>query len=77
MSYEDKINNALLTAREIAEEDVRKCKNIGIFGLEIIKKIYEKKKGKPVNILTHCNAGWLATVDYGTAIAPIYSAQEK
>ena len=47
---------------------------MGEFGLEIIKEIAKKKKGKTVNILTHCNAGWLATIDWGTATAPIYKA---
>ncbi len=64
-------------AAEIADEDVRLCESIGENGLEIIKSIAEKKpKGSVVNILTHCNAGWLATVDWGTAISPIYKAYE-
>lgn len=64
-------------AAEIADEDVRLCESIGENGLAIIKSIAEKKpKGSVVNILTHCNAGWLATVDWGTAISPIYKAYE-
>jgi len=64
-------------AAEIADEDVELNRAIGRHGLEIIKEIAAKKKpGEPVNILTHCNAGWLATVDYGTATAPIYLAME-
>ncbi|MEX0404982.1 S-methyl-5-thioribose-1-phosphate isomerase [Aquibium sp. LZ166] len=64
-------------AAEIADEDVELNRGIGRNGLEIIRKIAAKKKpGEPVNILTHCNAGWLATVDYGTATAPIYLATE-
>ena len=64
-------------AAEIADEDVELNRGIGRHGLEIIKKIADTKKpGEPVNILTHCNAGWLATVDYGTATAPIYLAAE-
>jgi methylthioribose-1-phosphate isomerase len=47
---------------------------IGVHGLKLIRKIARRKKGKPVNILTHCNAGWLATVDWGTATSPIYQA---
>ncbi|MEH6532402.1 MAG: S-methyl-5-thioribose-1-phosphate isomerase [Photobacterium frigidiphilum] len=68
---------AYLLAAEIADEDVKLCESIGEHGLEIIKEIAAKKAvGEPVNILTHCNAGWLATVDWGTAISPIYKAHE-
>ncbi|MDV7105351.1 S-methyl-5-thioribose-1-phosphate isomerase [Vibrio sp. TH_r3] len=64
-------------AKTIADEDVRLCEKIGENGLEIIRKIAsEKPEGSTVNILTHCNAGWLATVDWGTAISPIYKAHE-
>jgi methylthioribose-1-phosphate isomerase len=64
-------------AAEIADEDVALNRAIGENGLAIIRKIAAcKKPGEPVNILTHCNAGWLATVDYGTATAPIYLALE-
>jgi methylthioribose-1-phosphate isomerase len=64
-------------AAEIADEDVGLNRAIGANGLEIIKAIAARKQpGEPVNILTHCNAGWLATVDYGTATAPIYLAVE-
>ena len=64
-------------AAEIADEDVELNRSIGRNGLEIIREIAARKKpGEPVNILTHCNAGWLATVDYGTATAPIYLATE-
>jgi len=61
-------------AAEICDEDVEICSNIGEHGAAIIKEISEKKNGETVNILTHCNAGWLATVDWGTALAPIYKA---
>ncbi|MBT3990278.1 MAG: S-methyl-5-thioribose-1-phosphate isomerase [Rhodospirillaceae bacterium] len=61
-------------AAEICDEDVEICSNIGEHGAAIIKEISEKKNGATVNILTHCNAGWLATVDWGTALAPIYKA---
>jgi methylthioribose-1-phosphate isomerase len=61
-------------AAKIADDDVEMCRKIGVFGVEIIKKIAAKKPGKPVNILTHCNAGWLACVDWGTATSPIYHA---
>jgi len=63
------------TADQIVEEDVSFCKKIGEHGVELIKEISQQKK-TTVNILTHCNAGWLATVDYGTATSPIYKAQE-
>ncbi|MEW6640413.1 MAG: S-methyl-5-thioribose-1-phosphate isomerase [Pseudomonadota bacterium] len=64
-------------AGEIAEEDLALNRNIGLNGLSIIREIAARKApDEPVNILTHCNAGWLATVDYGTATAPIYLAVE-
>ena len=69
-------NIALEEAKTIAEEDVEFCKNIGLNGLKIIEEIYKKKKNT-VNILTHCNAGWLATIDWGTATSPIYQAHKK
>ncbi len=65
-------------AGEIAEQDVELNRSIGMHGLKVIREIAARKKpGEPVNILTHCNAGWLATVDYGTATAPIYLAAEE
>ena len=67
---------ALEEAKSICEEDVKFCENIGLNGLKIIEEIYNKKKDT-VNILTHCNAGWLATIDWGTATSPIYHAYKK
>ncbi len=67
---------ALDEAKAIVEEDVNFCKNIGLNGLKIIEEISNKKKDT-VNILTHCNAGWLATIDWGTATSPIYHAHKK
>jgi len=67
---------ALDEAKAIVEEDVNFCKNIGLNGLKIIERISNKKKDT-VNILTHCNAGWLATIDWGTATSPIYHAHQK
>jgi methylthioribose-1-phosphate isomerase len=61
----------------IADEDVAMSEAIGKNGLKIIRDIAAKKPGEIVNILTHCNAGWLATVDYGTALAPIYLAHDE
>ena len=70
------LNIALNEAKEICEEDVKFCENIGLNGLKIIEEIYNKKKDT-VNILTHCNAGWLATINWGTATSPIYHAYKK
>jgi len=64
-------------AQRLAIEDVETCRRIGTFGLEIIESLAAKKPGQPVNILTHCNAGWLATIDWGTATSPIYQAHAK
>jgi methylthioribose-1-phosphate isomerase len=72
----DILKLALEEAKSIVEEDIDFCKNIGLNGLKIIEKIAEKKKDT-VNILTHCNAGWLATIDWGTATSPIYQAHKK
>jgi len=66
---------AIDEASAIAEEDKNFCKSIGLNGLKIIEEIAEKKN--TVNILTHCNAGWLATIDWGTATSPIYHAHKK
>jgi methylthioribose-1-phosphate isomerase len=67
---------ALQEAKAIVDEDINFCKNIGINGLKIIEEISKRKKNT-VNILTHCNAGWLATIDWGTATSPIYHAHKK
>lgn len=68
---------AYALAALIAEEDVAINQAIGRHGLQVISAIARRKTGKPVNILTHCNAGWLATVDWGTATAPIYMAHDS
>ncbi len=73
---EDILKIALDEAKAITEEDEKFCKNIGLNGLKIIEEIANKKKDT-VNILTHCNAGWLATIDWGTATSPIYHAHQK
>ena len=72
----DILKIALDEAKVITEEDEKFCKNIGLNGLKIIEDIAYKKKDT-VNILTHCNAGWLATIDWGTATSPIYHAHQK
>jgi len=70
------LKTALDEAKTICEEDVKFCENIGLNGLKIIEEIYNKKKDT-INILTHCNAGWLATINWGTATSPIYYAKKK
>jgi len=67
---------ALKEANNICDEDEKFCENIGLNGLKVIEDIYNKKKDT-VNILTHCNAGWLATINWGTATSPIYHAHKK
>lgn len=73
------VRAALETAQDIADEDVRACREIGRHGLPLIQRISERKPngGCTVNILTHCNAGWLAFVDHGSATAPIYAAHDS
>jgi methylthioribose-1-phosphate isomerase len=75
-SPEERQRVAFQTAREIADEDAEHCRRIGEHGLQLIRGLSEKKGGAPVNILTHCNAGWLAFVDYGSATSPIYAAHD-
>lgn len=67
---------ALTTAREIEAEDIERCRQIGEHGVALIEEIHRKKRDT-VNILTHCNAGWLACVRHGTATAPIYEARRR
>jgi methylthioribose-1-phosphate isomerase len=75
---EDRVAAAYRRAQEIADEDVGINAAIGRHGLKLIEQIAaQKKPGEPVNVLTHCNAGWLATVDWGTATSPIYQAHDK
>ena len=75
---EEKIKIAFDTANKIADEDAEFCRRLGEHGVKIIKDIAkDKPEGEPVNILTHCNAGWMAFVDYGSATAPIYAAHGK
>ena len=72
----EKIAIARETAALIADEDAAACAAIGRHGLALIRRISRKKGGAPVNVLTHCNAGWLAFVDHGSATAPIYAAHD-
>ena len=73
---DEKVALALRTADSIADEDAEHCRMIGQHGLAVIRHIAEAKRNKSVNVLTHCNAGWLAFVDYGSATAPIYAAHD-
>ena len=77
----EKSDNVLPDARTeaiaICDEDVKRSESIGKIGCDIIEKIMQKKKLKKINILTHCNAGWLAIIDSGTALAPIYEAKRR
>ncbi len=66
----------LETARNLKKQEIKNSREIGFHGVELIEEIARRKKGT-VNILTHCNAGWLACIDYGTATAPIYEAQKR
>jgi methylthioribose-1-phosphate isomerase len=63
-------------AAAICNEDVETCRRIGEFGLDLLRKVVAAKPGETVNVLTHCNAGWLACVDWGTALAPVYMAHD-
>lgn len=77
-SIETAVQAAEITAQAIADEDAEYCRRIGEHGVELIEEIASRKKpGEAVNILTHCNAGWLAFVDYGSATAPIYAAHDR
>ena len=77
LAREDRAAAAYARAGEICEEDVAINRALGRHGRAVIEAEARKKRGgEPVNVLTHCNAGWLATVDWGTALAPIYAAQE-
>ena len=72
-----KIDSAKNISGAITELEVENCRKIGEHGLSLIERISHQKEGKTVNVLTHCNAGWLACIEYGTATAPIYAAFDK
>ena len=79
-AYGERARVAYAEAAAIADESVAECESIGEHGKPLIEAAAQekgRKSGKPVNVLTHCNAGWLATVDWGTALAPIYKAQDS
>ncbi len=73
---EQRVGAAYALAARIADADVEMCRQIGVNGLELIRSTADQDRDRPVRILTHCNAGWLATVDWGTALAPVYMAHE-
>ena len=68
---------ALSAARAVVADELERSRRIGEAGVRLIEEIADRKRGEPVHVLTHCNAGWLATVDYGTATAPIYAAHDR
>ncbi len=72
----DRAEAAYAVAAAISDEDAEMCRAIGEAGLPILRRLAESKGGAPVNVLTHCNAGWFATVDWGTATSPIYHAHD-
>jgi methylthioribose-1-phosphate isomerase len=67
---------AYAMAAKICDDDVAICENIGVHGLKLIEEAARNNPAREINVLTHCNAGWLATVDWGTALAPIYMAHD-
>ena len=76
-SVTEKLSMLKHTALNIADEDADNCRKLGAHGVSLVETISKKKNGEVVNILTHCNAGWMAFVDYGSATAPIYAAFDK
>jgi len=74
---ESAIGALFQTAVQLREEDMESCRMIGVNGLEFIRRKWEKCRPEPVQILTHCNAGWLACIRYGTALSPVYQAHEQ
>ncbi|GJM32377.1 MAG: methylthioribose-1-phosphate isomerase [Saprospiraceae bacterium] len=76
-SLAEKVVIARDMALKLAEESIDFCRQIGLNGLPLIEAIHQQKPGEPVNILTHCNAGWLACIDHGTATSPIYTAHDR
>ncbi|HEV8611950.1 MAG TPA: S-methyl-5-thioribose-1-phosphate isomerase [Gemmatimonadales bacterium] len=73
----DRVETAYRLAAELAEEDVAICAAIGAHGEPLLRELWNRKQQKePVQVLTHCNAGWLATIDWGTALAAVYRAHD-
>jgi methylthioribose-1-phosphate isomerase len=77
-TIEEKRKTARITAQAIADQDAEFCRRIGLHGVKLIEAAARRKnQGEPVRVLTHCNAGWLAFVDYGTALSPVYAAFDR
>lgn len=76
-SFDKLSSTALAEAEKIKQEDIAMCHSIGAHGIKLIEEISKRKNGEAVNILTHCNAGWLACVEWGTATSAIYQAHQK
>ena len=77
LAPEARADAAFKRAAEICDSDVEVCRSIGRHGLDILEDAAGRKGGERINVLTHCNAGWIATVDWGTALAPIYMAHDQ
>lgn len=77
LPVEDRLAAAYATAARIADDDIEMCRMIGAHALPMIRELAVRKHGEPINILTHCNAGWLACIDWGTATLPIYQAHDE
>lgn len=73
---EDRAAGAFRLAADICDDDVESCRRIGEHGLSLVRQLAVRNPHRPINILTHCNAGWLACVDWGTATSPIYHAHD-
>ena len=76
-SYNQKITTAYQNAVSFMDLEIESCRKIGEFGLPLIEAVYNQHPSRPVQILTHCNAGWLATIKWGTALAPVYLAHKN
>lgn len=76
-SWENTVLQLRNNAERLKQLEVDSCEAIGTYGVSLIREIFKKKNGAPVNIMTHCNAGWLACIDWGTATAPIYKAKAE
>ena len=78
LARDERLSAAYSRAARLCNEDVDTCRMIGVHGLRLIEEIAARKgPGEPVNVLTHCNAGWIACVDWGTATSPVYQAHDK
>ena len=73
----DLVVDALFFAIRLNDDEAKESEKIASYGADIIEEILDKKENKTINILTHCNAGWLAVIDEGTALAPIYEAHRR